>query len=139
MENKELAFLLGRIALGINFLAHGIVRLPKLNEFSKGMVKGFQETLIGFDSFIYVFSFVLVFVEFILGFTLILGLKTRLSLIIANFLMMCLIFGASMQEKWGVVGSQMVYVAFLFLLINGQVSTRYSIDSILDKGSSLNR
>ncbi len=47
MSNKELAFLLGRISLGINCVAHGLIHLPKISAFSAGLVKKFQDTLIG--------------------------------------------------------------------------------------------
>jgi thiosulfate dehydrogenase [quinone] large subunit len=33
LHNFELAFVLGRLLLGLNFLLHGLVRIPKLEVF----------------------------------------------------------------------------------------------------------
>ena len=41
LHNFELAFVLGRLLLGLNFLLHGLVRLPKLEVFRAGIVKEF--------------------------------------------------------------------------------------------------
>ena len=133
MANKELAFLIGRITLGINFAAHGIVRLPKLSAFCEGMVKQFKGTLSGFDALIYSYSYVLVFVELLVGIALILGFKTKVSLILVSVIMMSLIFGASMQEEWPRVGFQMIYVVFGYLMMNGFVETNFSLDARLKK------
>ena len=133
MPNRELAFLIGRITLGVNFAAHGIVRLPKLNAFCEGMVKQFQDTLIGFDPLIYSYSYALVFVELLVGITLIIGFKTKASLVLVSMIMMSLIFGASMQEEWPRVGFQMIYVVFGYLMMLGFEETRYSLDSKLKK------
>ena len=133
MSNQELAFLIGRISLGINFVSHGIVRLPKITAFSEGMVKGFKGTLIGIDSFISVFAHTLVVVELVLGIALLIGFQTKKSLVVMSVILMILIFGASMQEDWGLVGSQMIYVIFGYLMINGFVETKYSVDALLKK------
>jgi thiosulfate dehydrogenase [quinone] large subunit len=41
LNNFELAFVLGRLLLGLNFLMHGLVRIPKLAVFSAGIEKEF--------------------------------------------------------------------------------------------------
>jgi thiosulfate dehydrogenase [quinone] large subunit len=133
MENKQLAFLLGRITLGINFAAHGFIRLPKIGSFSEGMVTKFQDSVIGIDSLISVFAHGLVFAELLVGIALLIGFKTRASLIVTSVIMMMLIFGSSMLEDWTLVGSQMIYVIFIYLLIYGYTETKYSFDNILSK------
>jgi len=129
MSNKELAFVIGRITLGVNFASHGIVRMPKLNEFCQSMVEQFEHTLIGYDPLIYSYAYLLVFVELLVGITLIIGFKTKASLVLLSFIMMSLIFGASMQEEWPRVGFQMVYVVFGYLMIVGFTATDYSLDA----------
>ena len=129
MSDKELAFLLGRLSLGVNFAAHGIVRLPNLHSFCEGMVTQFQNTLIGFDPLIYAYSYLLVWLELFVGIALIIGFKTRASLVVVSMIMMSLIFGASMQEEWPRVGFQMIYVVFTFLLLQGYMNTKYSLDA----------
>lgn len=136
IKNEELAFLIGRITLGINFVGHGIVRLPKLDAFCNGMVKGMEGTLLDFEPLIYYYSLILVFVEFIVGLTLILGYKTKVSLIIVSLIMMSLIFGACMQEEWPRVGFQMIYVVFVFMMMRGFTETKYSLDYVFGKANS---
>ncbi|MEP5547914.1 MAG: DoxX family protein, partial [Maribacter dokdonensis] len=46
LDNKTLAVHLLRISFGINFLFHGIVRLPNLEGFVTGMQNTFQNTLL---------------------------------------------------------------------------------------------
>ena len=127
MNNKELAFLAGRVAFGVNFLAHGLVRLPKLDAFASWMQGEFVNTMLP-NGIIYPFAIVLTIAEFILGLTLILGWKTKASLLLTMGILTALMFGSSMQENWKTVGVQMVYVAFNYLMLLHYSSTRYSID-----------
>lgn len=128
MDSQALAFTLGRITLGLNFFAHGLVRLPKLHQFSTWMVGELQNTLIGNEHLVYGFAFGLVIVELIVGITLLIGWKTKASLILTSFIMMSLIFGACMQEAWPRVGVQMIYVIFIFLLTYFYQIVPYSLD-----------
>ena len=133
MTNQHIAFLIGRITLGVNFAAHGIVRLPKITKFSEGMVKGFQGTLIGIDAFISAFAHTLVFLELALGIALLVGFQIKKALVVMSVIFMILIFGASMKEDWGLVGSQMIYVIFGNMMLKDFVETKYSLDALLKK------
>jgi thiosulfate dehydrogenase [quinone] large subunit len=116
LTNSELAFVLGRLLLGVNFLTHFLVRLPKLAGFKAGLLKQFAATplpapLVG------LFATVLPFAEGAIGALLLLGLFTRPALAAAMVLMMSLVFGSSLLEQWDTVGSQMLYGFFIFALI----------------------
>lgn len=132
MNNTELAFLAGRIAYGVNFLAHGLVRLPKIDAFSSWMQGEFANTMIP-NFLIYPFAFTLTIVEFIVGITLIIGFKTKTSLVITMAILAMLMFGSSMQENWKTVGVQMVYVVFNYLILLHFTNTKYSIDHFTQK------
>lgn len=132
MNNNELAFLAARIAYGVNFFAHGLVRLPKIDAFSTWMQGEFAQTMIP-NALIYPFAFCLTIVEFMVGVTLILGLKTKASLVLTMGILTMLMFGSSMQENWKTVGVQMVYVLLNYLLLLHFTETRLSLDAQLKK------
>jgi thiosulfate dehydrogenase [quinone] large subunit len=127
LTNSELAFVLGRLLLGINFLGHGLVRLPKLAAFRGGLVKQFASTWLP-SVLVELFATVLPFVEFGIGLLLLLGLFTRPVLALGMFVMMALVFGSSQQEKWDAVATQMVYGIFFLLLLRHVDHNRYCLD-----------
>ncbi|SDY27457.1 DoxX family membrane protein [Hymenobacter psychrophilus] len=116
LSNPELAFVLGRLLLGVNFLMHLLVRLPKLAGFRAGLVKQFAATPLP-APLVNAFASVLPFVEGGIGLLLLLGLFTRPMLVAAMLVMMSLIVGSSLLEEWAIVGSQMLYGLFIFALI----------------------
>ena len=116
LTNPELAFVLGRLLLGVTFLTHFLVRLPKLAAFQAGMVKQFAHSLLP-ELLVRPFAVVLPFVEGAIGLLLIIGLFTRPTLAAALLLMTALAFGSSLLEQWDTVGTQLVYGLFLFALL----------------------
>ena len=116
LTNPEVAFVLSRLLMGVAFLAHFLVRLPKLAAFQAGMVKQFADSLLP-EMLVRPFAVVLPFVEGAIGILLIIGLFTRPALAAAMLLMTALVFGSSMLEQWATVGTQLVYGLFLFALI----------------------
>ncbi|GAB3651095.1 hypothetical protein GCM10027594_26270 [Hymenobacter agri] len=116
LTNPELAFVLGRLLLGVTFLTHFLVRLPKLAAFQAGMVKQFAHSLLP-ELLVRPFAVVLPFVEGAIGLLLIIGLFTRPALAAALLLMTALAFGSSLLEQWDTVGTQLVYGLFIFALI----------------------
>lgn len=116
LSNPELAFVLGRLLLGINFLVHGLIRLPKLAGFRAGLVKQFAASPLP-ALLVEAFATVLPFIEAGIGALLLLGLFTRPALTAAMLVMTSLVFGSALLEQWDTVGTQMVYGLFLFGLI----------------------
>jgi thiosulfate dehydrogenase [quinone] large subunit len=115
-SNHQLAYLLARLTLGINFFLHGLVRLPKLPQFVSGMEQQFSESwLPGF--LVIPTAYAIPLAEFILGAMLIIGLFTRKVLTASAVLMMVLIAGCCLIENWSAVGTQMVYALYIFFLI----------------------
>lgn len=116
LTNPELAFVLGRLLLGVNFLMHFLVRLPKLAGFRAGLVKQFADTPLP-GPLVEAFAAALPFVEGGIGLLLLLGVFTRPMLVAAMLVMMSLVVGSSLLEEWATVGSQMGYGLFIFALI----------------------
>ncbi|MDO7854343.1 MauE/DoxX family redox-associated membrane protein [Hymenobacter convexus] len=116
LTNPELAFVLGRLLMGVAFLTHFLVRLPKLAAFQAGMVKQFANSMLP-ELLVRPFAAVLPFVEGSIGLLLIIGLFTRPALAAALLLMTALVFGSSLLEQWDTVGTQLVYGLFLFALV----------------------
>ena len=117
MSNKKLALFLFRFVVGVNFLMHGVVRiLGDYSGFAEGMVNDFGETFLHPLS-VLALAYAIPIVELIIGVILITGYKLRYGLILGFLLMAVLIFGMSLLQEWGVVGTQMIYAISLFLIL----------------------
>ena len=114
--NSQLAFFFGRLLYGVNFFAHGLVRIPKLNKFMEWILNEFKDTMIP-KVLLEPYAFLLVFLELVVGVSLVFGFKTRFFLIISNLILISLSFGACIQEAWPRVGVQMVYAIFNYQLL----------------------
>ena len=128
MNNKQLAYFLARITLGINFFIHGLVRIPKLETFANGIIKGFENTMLP-EFLVLPIAYAIPIVELILGLFLVLGLLTRKTLTGAAGLMIILIAGSAFKEDWGTVGTQMLYSLYIFFLIFFQENERMAVYS----------
>ncbi|MEL6461046.1 MAG: DoxX family protein, partial [Cyanobacteria bacterium J06621_15] len=70
------------------------------------------------------------------GILLILGLQTRKALIANFLLMMTLMFGVCLLQKWDVAGSQLIYNIVLFILLAGCSFNLISVDNWLSRRKS---
>jgi uncharacterized membrane protein YphA (DoxX/SURF4 family) len=76
--DRQLAYCVLRLTLGINILIHGLVRLPQLAPFADGLAQAFAKTPLP-PQVVRLFAFVLPFAETFVGLLLTLGLWTRLG------------------------------------------------------------
>lgn len=130
--DRQMGFAILRFVLGINMLGRSLIRLPEINEFASGMADGFADTFLP-GPFVYVFGFVIVLTELVIGVLLLLGWKTRWALLTMGILLASLTFGQLLQQSYGTVANILLYViAITFLLFN----TRYDYFSI-DRGFSV--
>lgn len=116
INNRDLAVKLLRISFGINFLFHGIVRMPNLEKFAAGMQSTFQNTPLP-ESAVTIMAYIIPFVELSIGLLLLLNKRTKETLIGAFVLMNFLVVGSCIAQKWDLVGLQTTYIGFLFLLL----------------------
>jgi len=130
--DKNWAYLLGRLAIGLSFFGHGLVRLPKLTGFSNWMMEQFSKSHLP-DFLVLPFSYVLPFLEFISGLLILIGLFTRQGLLLAGAVSLALIFGSTMIENWEALPSQLIHVAFLAGLLVYLPLNTYAVDNTLKK------
>ncbi|PUZ25173.1 DoxX family protein [Chitinophaga parva] len=129
--NEQLSYALLRITMGAAMMGHGLVRIPKLEVFAGGMVKMFDGVLPA--ALVTPFAHVLPFLEFIIGALLILGWLTRATLVVGAVLMMVLILGSCLLEKWEFVGTQLVYSFLYFVLLRFLAFNAYALDNGIKK------
>jgi thiosulfate dehydrogenase (quinone) large subunit len=126
--DRELAHGLARLGLGVNIAMHGFVRLPKLAAFATGMEKEFAKTFLP-GSLVYTMGCGIGICETIIGSLLVLGLFLRLSLVAGMLLMILLLFGVCLLEKWDIAGLQLTYIGFYAALLATAQYDRYSVDA----------
>src|SRR5690606_36612353 len=112
--NKSFFFL--RLPIAMSLLGHGLVRLPKLAEFSNGMVQGMEKSILP-STLVAGWGYILPFIEVTLGLGLLLGFTTKETLFASLVLMSILILGSSSIENWGAIESQLVHSVYLGFLV----------------------
>lgn len=127
LPNNQLAFFVARVTIGINFLVHGLVRIPKLSKFAEGLASGFKDSYIP-EALVIPFGHTLPFIELLLGLLLLVGFKTKFAAVAGGLLIAVLTLGAAMKEDWPLVGSLTVYAIFFFLLIKNLDQNAIAID-----------
>ncbi|WP_281764922.1 DoxX family membrane protein [Neptunitalea lumnitzerae] len=115
MKENVTAYTLARLPIGFSFLGHGFIRIPKLQQFTEGMTKGFSETAFPL-AIVQPFAYLLPFLELLLGIALIVGFKMKASATIGVMLICILIFGMSFQENWNAIYIEMVYGLYFAIL-----------------------
>jgi thiosulfate dehydrogenase [quinone] large subunit len=113
---NSVAYLFTRLAIGMSFFGHGLVRMFKLNGFSHWMVGQFQKSYLP-EALIIPFSYILPFAELIVGVLLLIGLFTREAAIAGAVVMLVLIFGTTSIENWEAIPTQLIHVAFLVVVL----------------------
>lgn len=126
------SYVLLRLAIGASMLGHGLVRLPKLDGFSKWMVGSFEKSLLP-GVLITPFSYALPVAEFVIGLLLVAGLFTRPALIAGGLVMVLLIFGTAMIENWEAIPSQLMHAAFFAVLLHYVAVNGFALDNLFKK------
>jgi thiosulfate dehydrogenase [quinone] large subunit len=116
-SDKELAYALLRIAFGVNFLGHGVFRLlAGAGKIAETMAAAMTKSPLP-HGFTVGFLTVVPVIETLLGVALILGLATRVSLVVGAVFMWALTFGVTSNQQWDVAGQQLVYSLVFFVLL----------------------
>ncbi|HWV74904.1 MAG TPA: DoxX family membrane protein [Pseudosphingobacterium sp.] len=126
-KNKALAYLFLRLSIGISFLGHGIVRLPKIPAFRNWMIDLFKTSLMP-EVFTYLFASILPFVELLLGILLVIGWRTKEAYIIGSSVICALILGSCLIENWEAVAFQLIYALLFFILLCHMEYNKYGLD-----------
>src|SRR5690242_6327491 len=94
ITDRGIAYLLMRVAIGFSLFGHGLVRIPKLSTFHAHLTGQFAHSILPI-AVVSVCGYVLPFVEFGIGVILIVGLSTRIALVVGALLMTFLVFGST--------------------------------------------
>ena len=132
MANSNIAYLFLRLGIGISFFGHGLVRMPKLLEFSNWMVDKFKDSMLP-DVLVIPFSYALPVGEFVVGLLLTLGLFTKQTAIGGGVIILMLIFGSCAIEEWNALPSQMIHILFIVILLTQITHNQISIDQTIKK------
>lgn len=127
MHNK-ISYLIVRLALGLSMFGHGLVRLPKLQAFSEGLVASFENSILP-EMLTLPFSYVLPIAELVFGLFIVLGLFTRISAIATAVVLLSLIFGSTLVENWGAITAQLIHIAFVAYIIHHVKDNTYALDN----------
>ncbi len=133
VHHKSLAYALLRIAFGVNFAGHGLIRIYNgIGAFAAASTEHMAKSPLP-HSFTYAFSYAIPFLEAILGLTLILGVFTRASLIGGAVFMMALTIGVTSNQQWDIASQQLLYSVVFFLLLFFLDDNTLSLDNALHK------
>ncbi len=117
-----------RLALGVNMLIHGWMRVGSgADKFHAWIGKTFSESSLP-PFLVEVAASAIPYVELVLGVTLLLGLKTKWAAFFGALFICTLIFGMGVLQNWEVVGSQMIYVICFYLLLQAPEIEFFGID-----------
>lgn len=131
-SDTSLAYAIFRLTFGVNICFRGIVRITVngLDTFAGGMIKQFEATWFP-PFFIDTFGHTLPWIETAIGIMLILGLKTRLALIVGGLMMTALTFGTMFLQNFDLAWLQLTYAIAFFLLLAARSWNVISLDSML--------
>ncbi|MEJ7663150.1 MAG: hypothetical protein WKG07_28215 [Hymenobacter sp.] len=76
------------------------------------------------------YAYALPFAEGSIGLLLLLGLWTRPALVAAMLVIMSLVFGSSLLEKWDLVGGQLLYGLYIITLVLHLQRNRLCLDPV---------
>ena len=128
VRNRELAYLLLRLTLGVNILMHGLARiLSGLSPFAAGMMKQFASTPLP-APLVHAFAVALPWSELLLGIAILLGLWTRFALALGALEIVVLTFGIGLTQNWSVAGIQLTYAIVYAILLAFADYDRWSVD-----------
>jgi thiosulfate dehydrogenase [quinone] large subunit len=116
-NSKSLAYALIRIALGVNFACHGLIRIHNgVGTFAATTAEQMAKSPLP-HTITLGFSYVIPFLEAILGLVLILGIFTRAALVCGAIFMMAITIGVTSNQQWDIASQQLLYSVVFFLLL----------------------
>ena len=116
LNDKQLAYFFIRILFGINIFIHGGIRLFNLEGFARAMSAPFEQTFLG-QKWALPFAYAIPFIELIIGFLILTGIKYRHALHSFAVLLILLTTGVCILQNWNVASQQLIYALFYFVLI----------------------
>jgi len=119
-----------RLAIGMSLFIHGVARIGHIPVFAETITKQFSSSVLPAAS-VLVFAWVTPPVELFIGLLVLVGLWTRLGLLLGGVWMVVLIFGSTLIEDYNIVGIQLVYSLIFFHLLQNLEFNALSVDRFL--------
>ena len=129
-KDRDLAYLLVRLVVGISLFGHGLVRLPKLGAFHAQLMHEFKPSILP-EILVSPTGYALPFFELAIGALLLAGALTRAAAVAGCLVMIVLVFGSTSIEHFGVIGEQLIHAGLLAALIAFRRHNAYSVDRIV--------
>jgi thiosulfate dehydrogenase [quinone] large subunit len=128
---KSLAYALLRVAVGVNFAGHGLIRLYiGLGHFANSTAEHLSKSPLP-HGLVVGFLYVVPIVETVVGVALVLGVLTRLALIGGALLMIALTVGVTSNQEWDIASQQLLYSLVLFVLLFLWEHNEISVDQLM--------
>jgi thiosulfate dehydrogenase [quinone] large subunit len=137
--DKQLAYALLRLILGMNIAVHGLSRIyTGVKPFAGGMVPLFAKTPLPPAS-VYFYAASLPFAEAIIGLFVLFGVASRYAYVAGSLLILSLTFGSTLRQDWESAGLQLIYALLYAILLATREYNKFSIDAwrtiIREKGT----
>ena len=130
-SDASIAYAILRLTLGVNIGLRGLVRIAHgPAAFAQGIVKQMEPTILPAAA-VYAFATTLIWVETAVGLLLILGLQTRLALIVGGLMMTLLTFGTMQIENFQNAWLQLTYALVFFVVLALRSWNLISLDAWL--------
>jgi len=129
VADLRLAHGLARIGLGMDMALHGMTRLPDMATFSATLEKQFANTFLP-QPLVTLAAYCIAYSETAIGIALLLGLFVRLALIGNAMLMIILLFGTCLVMNFTVAATQLLYLAFITVLLATVAYDGLSLDRL---------
>jgi thiosulfate dehydrogenase [quinone] large subunit len=132
-QDRELAYAILRLALGVNLFGHAFVRiLGGVGAFVSWLAEHMSGTALP-AWLVRPFGYFLTAEECVVGALLVVGLWTRPALLLGSLVMVALTWGAVLKQDWPVAGLQLTYSIAFFLLLFFREYNRFSLDAFRNK------
>ena len=112
MKDFKTTYFFLRLPVALSIFGHGLVRLPKLQTFTEGMVKSMEKSAIP-ESLLTPFGYLIPIAEFVIGLVLLIGYQTKYTIYAGLALMGLLVFGSASVENWSGIEAQLVHSIYL--------------------------
>ncbi|WDF48110.1 DoxX family membrane protein [Chryseobacterium sp. KACC 21268] len=112
MKDFKTTYFFLRLPIALSIFGHGLVRLPKLQIFTEGMVKSMEKSAIP-ESLLTPFGYLIPIAEFLIGLVLLIGYQTKYAIYAGLALMGLLVLGSASVENWSAIEAQLVHSIYL--------------------------
>ena len=112
MKDFKTTYFFLRLPIALSIFGHGLVRIPKLQTFTEGMVKSMEKSAIPV-CLLTPFGYLIPIAEFVIGLVLLIDYQTKYTIYAGLALMGLLVLGSASVENWSGIEAQLVHSIYL--------------------------